>query len=184
MKIVQSAPASQASDNVGAIAKIADPTALARAALTGESIDVTVSVPVSTFGPAYKLLRPIMDDGAPDLDAWLTEEGRDEEELRLLCGLLVTVEDNLPMDTAHHLARLEMSGFAQHLDEFAKRRVEKIDAKRKPSEVVAAALKGQCFETIHFALLESDVNLKQLCWMIGVHCLDLDDNFLDRKGGI
>lgn len=112
--------------NSSAIAKLADPSALGRAALTGGSVDVIVSVPVGAFAKAYSLLRPIMDDGAPDLDAWLNEEGRSEEELRLLCALLCTVEDNLPMDTAHHLKRLEKTGLDQYLDEFAARRVEQI----------------------------------------------------------
>ena len=184
MTIAESPPASQATNNIGAIAKIVDPAALARAALTGEAIDVTVSVPVSAFGPAYKLLRPIMDDGAPHLEAWLTEEGRSEEELRLLCGLLCTVEDNLPMDTAHHLVRLEKSGFAQHLDEFARRRVQKIDATSDAQDVVAAALKGKDLADVLNALSASVLDLKELCWTIGVHHLDLDDDFLVPKAGI
>ncbi|KQM12984.1 hypothetical protein [Novosphingobium sp. Leaf2] len=109
-----------------AIARLADPDALGRAALEGGSVNVVVTVPVEAFASAYRLLRPIMDDGAPHLEAWLTEEGRSEEELRLLCGLLCTVEDNLPMDDAHRLKRLETTGLDQYLDEFALRRFRRM----------------------------------------------------------
>lgn len=121
-----------------AIARLADPKALGRAALDGGPVDVVVSVPVEAFASAYRLLRPIMDDGAPHLDAWLTEEGRSEEELRLLCGLLRTVEDNLPMDDAHHLKRLEATGLDQYLDDFARRRVAKLNTSEQPDDAVDA----------------------------------------------
>lgn len=126
-------------DNSNAVARLADPEALASAALEGGTVNVVVRVPVGAFASAYKMLRPIMDDGAPHLEAWLTEEGRSEEELRLLCGLLCTVADNLPMDTKHVLHWQEKVGFAQYLDEFAKARVGKMTPEQRAQGEVPLA---------------------------------------------
>lgn len=112
------------------VVKIADTDVLARAALNGGDVDLTVRIPVSSIATAWNCLYSIMDDGAPHLEAWRIEEGRSDEELRLLCGLLCHVADNLPMDTKHFLNWQEKVGERQYLDEFAQKRVESIKAKR------------------------------------------------------
>lgn len=126
-------------DNSNAVARLADPQALASAALEGGTVDVVVRVPAFVFASAYKLLRPIMDDGAPHLEDWLNEEGRSEDELRLLCGLLCIVADNLPMDTKHILHWQEKMGEGQYLDEFAIARIGKMTPEQRAHAKVSLA---------------------------------------------
>lgn len=102
--------------------KLVSPEVLARAALTGEEIDVLVKVPVEAFAAAWKCLHPILDDGSPALEAWYIEQGRSVEELSLLCALFLQVTGELPMDARHYLTWLEKTGLASNLDEFAKSR--------------------------------------------------------------
>lgn len=104
------------------IVKLAGPEAIVESALNGGYVDVTVKVPVEVFAAAYRLLRPIMDDGSPHLAAWLTEEGRNEDDLRALLALFCHVTASLPMDTRHYLDWLDNTGVSQYLDEFAQRR--------------------------------------------------------------
>lgn len=107
-----------------AIARLADPEGIGRATITGGTVDVIVNVPVETFRSAYELLRPTMDDGRPHVDAWLTEQGRSEDELRLLCALLCTVAEQMPIDTYDILEWQEKVGFDGDLDDFAARRLK------------------------------------------------------------
>lgn len=170
-------------DNSNAVARLADPEALASAALEGETVEVVMRVPVGAFASAYKLLRPIMDDGAPDLEVWLTEKGRSEDELRLLCALLCTVADNLPMDTKHVLAWQEKVGVKQYLDEFATARFGNMNTSDDPNdaaEAIRAVLEGKCEADLLNALSASDLDLGEIVWNLGVGHFDLDNDFMAK----
>ncbi len=94
----------------------------------GAEVQLIVRIPISAFAPAWSCLHSVMSDGAPHLETWLAE-GRTENELRLLCGLFCHVADNLPMDTKHFLDWQAKVGLAQYLDDFASRRVAKLEAR-------------------------------------------------------
>ena len=136
------------------IEKLACPEALGETALVGGDITVLVNIPVGAFPEAFKLLHPIMDDGAPHLEAWLIEEGRSEGELRILCALFIHLADNLPMDTKHFLDWLEKTGVDQYLDDFAARRVKRV-ARMKgddPVDGCISTLTGMAWHDVARAL--------------------------------
>lgn len=122
------------------VARFAAPEALTSAVLEGGTVDVVVRVPVGNFAASYALFRSIMDDGSPHLDDWLTYQGRSEDELKLLCGLLCTVVDELPMDTAHLLAWQETVGTGQYLDDFAIARVGRMEREAGERAALTAAV--------------------------------------------
>ena len=94
----------------------------------GAEVELIVRMPMNAFAPAWNCLHGVMNDGAPHLESWLVEEGRSENELRLLCGLFWHIADNLPMDTKHFLDWQAQVGLPQYLDEFASRRVVSMKA--------------------------------------------------------
>lgn len=106
----------------GTVAYFANPAKLSWAALTGEAVEVVVRVPIKNFAKGWELLRPMLDDGTPFLDAFIEEQGYSEEELRILFGVFCSVTSDMPLDTAHYLRWIEKTGVGDYLDDFAVRR--------------------------------------------------------------
>lgn len=103
----------------GTMAYLANPAKLARAALTGEAVEVVVRIPIEHFAKGWRLLRPMLDDGTPFFAVMMEERGYDEDELRILFGLFSAVTSEMPHDTSHYLQWIEDTGVNQYLDDFA-----------------------------------------------------------------
>ena len=108
--------------------RLTDPKAGALQVIADGGVDVSMRVSNSDFDWAWSRLGKIMEDDPSSSRKMWDEEGRTDEELRLLVGLFWAVSQALPMNVRNFIDWLDTIDASNALDDFAAYRVRQMDA--------------------------------------------------------
>lgn len=107
--------------------RLVDEDAGALKAIADSGVEVSMLVPHRDFEVAWELLGKIMDKEPNFVRRTWSDDGRTEEELRLLVGLFWTVSRALPMSSSNFIDWLDRTWGSDALADYAVYRVRQMD---------------------------------------------------------